>query len=404
MPPVAQQPRDLVLSRVRELPPLPLVVRELMNVMRKPQSSADDITRVLSADQALAGKILRLVNSSFYGMPGRVSTISQAVVILGHAALRNLATSLSIVDAFGSELPAERRQIFWQHALATASGAEVLARELGLPEPEEAFVAGLLHDIGHLILAVALPREYEAATAAGIIGDPERERAMIGMDHCRAGRLILQHWKLPNPLIECVRLHHGEGACLNATSPLLTVVALADRLARLHGETGESPAVTADAVALATALGRGPSAIIGILPVIASRFDEARAVMSASDLDLDWTSESCGTLPPAGLPVVVLANDARRAEWLERLAQRHGYEPTDPRQWLCAGPLRTPVLVICDLDSIDAEQMARLEPLLVDSGLRIIVPQPGDPGRIPASWRARCGTLPMVFSVGDLAF
>jgi putative nucleotidyltransferase with HDIG domain len=402
MPAVAQQPRELVLNRVREIPPLPLVVRELMSVMRKPESSADDITRVLSADQALAGKILRLVNSSFYGMPGHVSTISQAVVILGHAALRSLATTLSVVDSFGSELPAERRQVFWQHALATAAGAEVLARELGLPEPEEAFVAGLLHDIGHLILAIALPEECEAATAAGIIGDPEQERTIIGMDHCRAGRLVLQHWKLPNSLIECVRLHHGEGACLNATSPMLTVVALADRLSRLQGDTGESPAVTADVVALSTALRRDPAAIIGLLPTITARFDEARAVLGTADLDLDWTSESFGMFPPNGLPVVVLANDAKRAQWLERLAERHGYEPADPRQWLSEGPHRTPVLVICDVESISAEQMTRLEPLLANSGARVIVPQPGDPRRVPTSWRAQCGTLPMVFSVGEL--
>jgi putative nucleotidyltransferase with HDIG domain len=398
MPAVAQQPRELVLNRVREIPPLPLVVRELMSVMRKPESSADDITRVLSADQALAGKILRLVNSSFYGMPGHVSTISQAVVILGYAALRSLATSLSVVDAIGRELSAERRQVFWQHALATAAGAEVLARDLGLPDPEEAFVAGLLHDIGHLVLAIALPDEC----AAGVVGDPEQERAIIGLDHCRAGRLVLQHWKLPNSLIECVRLHHGEGACLNATSPMLTVVALADRLSRLQGDTGESPAVTADVVALSTALRRDPAAIIGLLPTITARFDEARAVLGASDLDLDWTSESFGMFPPNGLPVVVLANDAKRAQWLERLAERHGYEPTDPRQWLGEGPHRTPVLVICDVESISAEQMTRLEPLLANSGARVIVPQPGDTRRIPASWRAQCGTLPMVFSVGEL--
>ena len=401
---VAQDPRELVLGRVRELPPLPLVIRELMSVMRKPESSADDITRVLSADQALAGKILRLVNSSFYGMPGRVGTISQAVVILGHAALRSLAVSLSVVDSIGQGLPAERRQVFWQHALATAAGAEVLAREFGLPEPEEAFVAGLLHDIGHLILAIALPQECEKAFADGILGDPERERTAIGMDHCRAGRLVLQHWKLPSPLIECVRLHHSEGACLNATSPQLTVVALADRLARLQGDIGESPDVTADVVALSTALRSNPVAVVGMLPTITARFDEARAVLGVGDLDLDWASESFGMFPPNGLPVVVLANDVRRGEWLERLAERNGYEPAEAAPWLAAGPQREPALVILDVVSYSPEQLARLEPVLAGSGARVIVPQPGDVRRVPASWRAHCSSLPMVFSVGELVF
>ncbi len=404
MPRVAQDPREAVLGRVRELPPLPLVVQELLAVMRRPESSAEDITRVLSADQALAGKILRLVNSSFYGMPGHVGTISQAVVILGHAALRNLAMSLAVVDAIGRDLPAERRQVFWQHALATAAGAEVIARQAGLPEPEEAFVAGLLHDIGHLILAIALPVEYERAAAGGILGDPDRERDAIGMDHCRAGRLVLQHWRLPSSLVECVRLHHSAGSCLGGHTPLLTVVALGDRLARLQGDLGESPAVTADVVALGVTLRTGPEDLIGLLPTIGARFDEARSVLGAADLDLDWTSETFGMFPPNGLPVVVLSADRKRGAWLERLAERHGYEPADAALWLADGPERQPVLALLDVTSYGPADAAELAARLGGTGARVLVVQPGDADRVSALLNARCGSVPMVFSVGELVF
>lgn len=404
MPRVAHDPREIVLGRVRELPPLPLVVQELLAVMRRPESSAEDITRVLSADQALAGKILRLVNSSFYGMPGHVGTISQAVVILGHAALRNLAMSLAVVDSIGRDLPAERRQVFWQHALATAAGAEVVARHAGLPEPEEAFVAGLLHDIGHLILAIALPSEYERAAAAGLLGDPDRERDVIGMDHCRAGRLVLQHWRLPSSLVECVRLHHSVGSCLGGHTPLLTAVALADRLARLQGDMGETPVVTVDVVALGDVLRLGPEDLIGLLPTIGSRFDEARSVLGAADLDLDWTSETFGMFPPNGLPVVVLSGDRGRAAWLERLAERHGYEPADAALWLADGPGRPPVLALFDVSSYGPAESARVAASLRGTGARVLIVQPGDTDQASAQLGDRCGSVPMVFSVGELVF
>lgn len=404
MPTVAQDPRQVVLGRVRELPPLPLVVQELLAVMRRPESSADDITRVLGADQALAGKILRLVNSSFYGMPGHVGTISQAVVILGHAALRNLAMSLAVVDSIGRELPPERRQVFWQHALATAAGSEVVARHTGLADPEEAFVAGLLHDIGHLILAIALPAGFEAAADAGVLGDTDRERDAIGMDHCRAGRLVLQHWRLPSSLIECVRLHHSDGACQGGNTPHLTIVALADRLARLQGDLGESSDVTADVIALAATVRLAPEDVIGLLPTIASRFDEARSVLGAADLDLDWTSETFGMFPPNGLPVVVLSRDRRRAEWLERLAERHGYEPADAALWLADGHGRQPVLAILDIASYGEADAAQLAATLSGTDSRVLVPRPGDAARVSELLDCRCGALPMVFSVGELVF
>ena len=117
----AVDPRAAVLDSIKELPPFPLVVHELMRIMRDTECSNDQINRVLSADQALASKILRLVNSSFYGLPGRVSTIPRAVVILGHAAVRNFAAGLAVVERLGTRLPPAQRQSFWQHALATAA-------------------------------------------------------------------------------------------------------------------------------------------------------------------------------------------------------------------------------------------------------------------------------------------
>ena len=139
---------------------MPLVVRKLLSVMDDDRSSADDISAVLASDQALAAKVLKLVNSSFYGMSGQVSTISRAVVILGVSAVRNLALGLSIAGIMGKGRQSSLWSRFWDHSLAAATAAEHLARETGYPDPEEAFVAGLLHDVGHLVFMLAAPGDF----------------------------------------------------------------------------------------------------------------------------------------------------------------------------------------------------------------------------------------------------
>ncbi len=296
MTPATVDTKVLVLEKVKELPPLPLVVHELLAVMRNPNCSADDITRVLSSDQALASRILRLVNSSFYGVPGGVGTISRAVIILGHASLRSLATGLSVVGAVGNAVPPERRRTFWQHALAVAAGAEILSREIGLPEPEESFVAGLLHDIGHLVLMVALPASTPPSMNAACWATSRVERAAMGLDHCRAGRQLMQHWKLPQSLLECVRLHHAPDACLNGESPLLTVVALADRVSRVLGAPGEGIRVEDDVVSLANSLGLSPAGVLEMVPAIRIRMIEARSFLKMAEIEEDLTPAAADDL------------------------------------------------------------------------------------------------------------
>ena len=393
----ATDPRAAVLERIKELPPLPLVVHELMHVMRDAECSSDHVNRILSSDQALASKILRLVNSSFYGLPGRVSTIPRAVVILGHAAVRNFTAGLAVMERLGARLPASRRQSYWQHALATAAGAEVLARRVELPDPDEAFVAGLLHDIGHLILMMALPDEHAAAAEAGLLGDVEQERVIVGLDHCRAGRQLLQHWQLPAPLLESVRLHHATDACRSAGVSLLTVVALSDRLSRVLGASGEGAAADDDVVELAAALRLEPAAVLAEIPAIRARMDEARSFLRLADIaDPEPPATATGTAATA----VVVSGSGPRSAWLAALARHHGLVVRDLREWLLDPAGQPGSLVLCDAATIEPAQADRLRPLLMASGGQLrLVGRPanaGDPG---------CGRgLPvsLAFSVAEL--
>ena len=204
-------PRAAVLDHIKELPPLPVVVHELLALMSDAECPGDEVNRILSSDQALASKVLRLVNSSFYGLPGRVSTIPRAVVILGHAAVRNLATGLAVAGALGGRLPPGRRSAFWRHALATASGAEVIGRRAALPDPQEAFVAALLHDIGLSVLLSVEPERCLAMLAKAsdpAIGFSVQVEREVGLPpHARIGGEVCRTWGLPADVVTLVGSH-----------------------------------------------------------------------------------------------------------------------------------------------------------------------------------------------------
>lgn len=389
-------PRTAVLNQVRELPPLPVVIHQLLAVMRNPDCSAEDITRVLSTDQALASKILRLVNSSFYGMSGNVGTISRAVVILGHGTLRSIATALTVADAIGRVLPPQRRHEFWQHALGCAAGAEIIGRRVALPDPEEAFVAGLMHDIGHLILMLALPGEHTKATTDRCLGEIEKERSVIGLDHCRAGRMLLQHWKLPNFHQDCVRWHHATESCLASDRKALAVVALADRMASIAGECAESPRTADDALRLAESLGLTAEALFDMLPAISARAREARLLLVA-----DEEVETAVAAPKQR--VVVISGDPARAAWLTRLLGVHGHTAVPLRDHL-ATPAEHPAgVILVDGLSINPAQAAKLAPVLAASSARLCaVSAVSD--LVPPSRRADCRVIPLMFSAGDCRF
>lgn len=353
---------DAVIARIREVPPLPVVVHQLLALMRDAGCTSEEISRLVGTDQALAARVLGLVNSSFYGLPGRVSTISAAVLILGHSALKSLAVGMSVAGHLNALLPADRRRAFWRHSLATAAGAELIARSEGLPEPEEAFTAGLLHDVGHLILMVALPEGHAAAGQAGALGNVEREREIIGIDHCRAGRHLLQHWKLPPILLECVRLHHARNSCCSAEHRLLATVALADRLARAVDAPGEDPEADSDVLDLVRSQTSRAFDLAATVQGIRERMSEATIALQLSDLD-----SAAGDGPPESLSVVILSNDPLRQDWLAAMAAAAGASARTLRDWLSA-PSPDDTVLICDTEGMDPARLQRLRPLLERAG------------------------------------
>jgi putative nucleotidyltransferase with HDIG domain len=202
--------RDLI-DDTLELASLPAVVLRALELLNAPDSSAADIGQVISEDPALSVRLLRIVNSSFYGFPSRIETISRAITIVGTLEITDLVLGSSAVEAFAG-LPNDLidMQQFWEHSLYAGVVARVLARHHRAPNTERFFVSGLLHDIGSLVLYHQRPAESRRALELARAGRPlhEVEREILGFDHSDVGAELMQAWNLPEAFIEAARHHH----------------------------------------------------------------------------------------------------------------------------------------------------------------------------------------------------
>jgi putative nucleotidyltransferase with HDIG domain len=233
-----------IVGKIEALPTLPSVVARISQLIDDPTASAGDINDIISRDLALSSKILRLVNSAFYGFPRRISSMTHAVVILGFTTVRNIALSAYVFDAFETTgLPFGHRN-FWVHSVGTAVAADVLAVRSGLLANDDAFVAGLLHDVGKLVLHQHARPEFGRVLdriAREDVTFIEAERAELEFGHAEVGALLLENWKLPERLVAALRFHHDPATAPEAQRQIVAVVHTADILARslLIGSGGD---------------------------------------------------------------------------------------------------------------------------------------------------------------------
>lgn len=236
---------DYILESVRSLPPLPAAVERLLALSREPEVDFRKVIQVIESDPALTARMLRAANSAFYGVSRRVQTVQQAIVLLGHEAVINLALGISVLNLKRNLLkqwPGDP-SAFWRHSITVALLARELARALHCANSEEAFVAGLLHDIGKLVLLTHYGVVYAQALLAARQG-PEPlhvlERELFEVDHAVAGYALCLHWHLPDTLAQAVAEHHAEQPPATRTTAELVYEAneLAKRLGL--GESGNA--------------------------------------------------------------------------------------------------------------------------------------------------------------------
>jgi len=241
-------PEDLFDSEVH-LDSLPSVYHHIIQVINSPRSSSGQIAEAISTDVNLTARLLRLVNSPFYGFPSKVDSISRAVTLIGTREIMVLASGVSVIQFFEG-IPSEVLDMhsFWKHSIATGIFSRILCRYKGLNE-EQAFVAGLLHDIGRLVMFRKLPNASAAVmqlVAEQSIVLSEAEHKVIGFDHAAVGARLLQKWKFPAVLPDMVAGHHAPS---QARDPIAAcVVHIADTLALIRGigSTGSDQASALD--------------------------------------------------------------------------------------------------------------------------------------------------------------
>lgn len=201
---------DQAVEKIKELPTLPDVVFKVNEVVNDPNTSAVDLENVISHDQAIAAKVLKLVNSAFYGLPGRVDTLARAIPLLGFSTVRNLVLSVSIFDLV--TIGGFDMKDFWRHSFATSVAASTIAKADGLPDAESLSLAGLLHDIGKVLLLKSFTNEYRAVVDMmnkKQITFLQAERSLYQTDHAEVGAAIAEKWGFPPNITAAIGYHHN---------------------------------------------------------------------------------------------------------------------------------------------------------------------------------------------------
>ncbi len=205
-------PRELK-GIIKDIPTLPVIYQELFRMMQDPNVSVPELAETIARDQSLSTKILHLVNSAFYGYNKQVKTISRAVVILGFQAVRSAALATSVFDYFGDEESGGIDMTkFWQHSIASASICKELAAKTAVNQQEEAFLVGLLHDVGKLIIKRYFAADFDSVVKVAReqqLSWYDTEKALFQINHTTIARSVFRAWDFPPSVVEAVFCHHN---------------------------------------------------------------------------------------------------------------------------------------------------------------------------------------------------
>ena len=266
-----------------ELFSLPEVVMRAVDLINDPDSSAVDIGQVISDDPGLTARLLKIVNSPFYGFPSRIDTVSRAITVVGTLELLDLILATSVIKKFNG-IPSELVDMndFWSHSLYTGIAARTIAHTLRAPNTERYFIAGLLHNIGALVLYLRTPDGAAQALKRAREGNEilyQVEQELLGFGHGEVGARLLEMWRLPDAFQTAVRYHHTP---LQAEQHRLetAIVHLADIIAasvhNADAETGRVPPMDPQAWEL---VGLPIDSMEALIREADNAFEEARAVI-----------------------------------------------------------------------------------------------------------------------------
>ncbi|HUX46796.1 MAG TPA: HDOD domain-containing protein [Desulfosporosinus sp.] len=231
-----------VLKRIQALPPLPTSALQVIDLTKNPATSARELENVIGQDPALAAGVLRQANSAYYGYARRISSLQEAIVVLGFQATQGLAMASAVAPLLKTQLVGYEieQEGLWKHSLLTAMAAKSLCKKLKLPCGDVAFTAGLLHDIGKLVISIYVQEVgaylLEKVTVAKL-SYVELEEKVIGYNHASVGGFMAKSWNLPEDLVAAISYHHAPSNA-HIYEELTCVIHVANGLANLLGIGG----------------------------------------------------------------------------------------------------------------------------------------------------------------------
>jgi len=233
-----------MVARIKDLPPLPTLVSKVLQMLSEPETPFEDIESIISRDQALVTKLIKVGNSALYGGLQKVGSLRQVLTRLGLKTTRNLVLTASTRSYFLSNRKSMRvwGQFLWQHAVETGLAARRIAEITHYPDPEEAFVGGLIHDIGKLIMLMLFAKPYiEILKMKKVnqVASKSAEMRVLNCDHEQIGRLLMDRWNMPESAKACAEFHHRYHES-DGYGDLVAIVAYADHLSRQYGGNPES--------------------------------------------------------------------------------------------------------------------------------------------------------------------
>jgi putative nucleotidyltransferase with HDIG domain len=219
-------------ENIGSLPTVPETLRKLSVIMEKPNVSLTEISNFVQSDPALTFRVLKMVNSAIYGFPGRISSVSHAIMLLGLNVVKGLLIGISVFELMKKTMTG-----LYEHSMGCAAAASIIAKKKGIREPEEVYVAGLLHDIGKVVMALEFSATYEVALACAVAEDisiGEAEKRCFADNHTTLGGFISEKWRFPKKLTEAILYHHAPHYAKFAIVET-AIVHLADILIKARG-------------------------------------------------------------------------------------------------------------------------------------------------------------------------
>jgi len=229
----------IISQKLGDLPTLPTVITKISMLMQNPRTSANEVGEAITTDQSLTSKTLKLVNSAFYGFPGRINTITHAIVILGFTTVKNIVLTASIFSALGKkgDISGFDIKTFWLHSISTGAAAKVISEHLKSKYTEEAFIGGLLHDLGKVVLSHCAKDEFRNVIKYREDHNcllVEAEKAVLNVTHQEMGGWVAERWNLPKDLAATIQYHHAPRLA-GLYEETASIVHLADIICRALG-------------------------------------------------------------------------------------------------------------------------------------------------------------------------